>query len=79
MDISKRGFLKRSLALFTATGLAGATKDVAAVEPPDVPPWMKSPGAGLAKPSLAFCITASSRPCCCPHSVKSRLELPERK
>jgi len=47
MDISKRGFLKRSLALFTATGLAGATKDVAAVEPPDVPPWMKSPGAGF--------------------------------
>src|SRR5437868_13721817 len=47
MDISKRGFLKRSLARFTAAGLAGATKDVAAVEPPDVPPWMKSPGAGF--------------------------------
>jgi sulfane dehydrogenase subunit SoxC len=47
MDISKRGFLKRSLALLAATGVAGATRDAAAVEPPDVPPSMKSPGAGF--------------------------------
>ena len=49
MDGSKRTFLKRSLALFTATGLVSATKDVAAFEPPDVPPWMKSPGAGFSE------------------------------
>jgi len=47
MDITKRGFLKRTLALLAATGLTSVARDGAAVEPPDVPPWMKSPGAGF--------------------------------
>jgi sulfane dehydrogenase subunit SoxC len=48
MDPSKRSFLKRSLTLLTAGGLIGrGIKDVEAAEPPDTPPWMKSPGAGF--------------------------------
>ena len=47
MDRSKRGFLKRSLAFLAAGAVTGASKDAAAFEPPDVPPWMKSPGAGF--------------------------------
>jgi sulfane dehydrogenase subunit SoxC len=48
MDSSKRTFLKRSLAFLTASGLiARGAREAAAVEPPDIPPWMKSPGAGF--------------------------------
>ena len=48
MDSSKRTFLKRSLALLTASGLiARGAREVEAVEPPDIPPWMKSPGVGF--------------------------------
>ncbi len=45
---SRRGFLKRSAALLAAAGLVGRRPDVAAAaEPPEVPPWMKGPGAGF--------------------------------
>jgi sulfane dehydrogenase subunit SoxC len=48
MDDSKRSFLKRALGLIAATGVvAGGAKRVEAVDPPDVPPWMKAPGAGM--------------------------------
>jgi len=48
MDSSKRTFLKRSIALLTASGLiARGARDVGAAEPPDIPPWMKSPGVGF--------------------------------
>jgi len=48
MDEAKRSFLKRSIALLGASGLlTSRTKGAVAAEPPDVPPWMKSPGAGL--------------------------------
>jgi sulfane dehydrogenase subunit SoxC len=50
MDASKRKFLKRSVALLGASGLVTTgSKDVGAVEPPEVPPWMKSPGAGMSE------------------------------
>jgi len=48
MDPSKRRFLKRSVVLLGASGLVtSGSKKAAAFEPPDVPPWMKSPGAGF--------------------------------
>src|SRR5436309_1139947 len=48
MDPSKRRFLKRSVVLLGASGLVtSGSKEVGAFEPPDVPPWMKSPGAGF--------------------------------
>jgi sulfane dehydrogenase subunit SoxC len=48
MDEGKRSFLKRSIALLGASGLLTSwTKGAVAAEPPDVPPWMKSPGAGF--------------------------------
>jgi sulfane dehydrogenase subunit SoxC len=48
MDEAKRSFLKRSIALLGATGLlTSRTKGAVAAEPPEVPPWMKSPGAGF--------------------------------
>jgi sulfane dehydrogenase subunit SoxC len=48
MDEGKRSFLKRGIALLGASGLlTSRTKGAAAAEPPDVPPWMKSPGAGF--------------------------------
>src|SRR5213596_2173870 len=48
MDPSKRRFLKRSVVLLGASGLVtSGSKEAAAFEPPDVPPWMKSPGAGF--------------------------------
>ena len=48
MDSSKRTFLKRGLALLTAGGLiARGAKEVVAAGPPDIPPWMKSPGVGF--------------------------------
>src|SRR5437763_15207997 len=48
MDEGKRSFLKRGIALLGASGLlTSRTKGAAAAEPPDVPPWMKSPGAAF--------------------------------
>jgi sulfane dehydrogenase subunit SoxC len=48
MDVSKRSFLKRSLAVLAGSGLiARGAKNAVAADPPDVPPWMKSPGAGF--------------------------------
>jgi sulfane dehydrogenase subunit SoxC len=46
--VSRRGFLRRAAGLFAATGLlARGTGASAAGEPPEVPPWMKAPGAGF--------------------------------
>jgi sulfane dehydrogenase subunit SoxC len=48
MEGGRRGFLKRSIALLAASGLISRTaKDAGAAEALDVPPWMKSPGAGF--------------------------------
>src|SRR2546421_7248595 len=48
MDEAKRSFLKRSIALLAASGLlTSRPRGAVAAEPPDVPPWMKSPGAGF--------------------------------
>ena len=48
MDKSKRRFIKQSVGLLAATGLvAGGAKHAAAAEPPEVPPSMKGPGAGM--------------------------------
>ena len=48
MRVSRRGFLKRAAAVLAATGLIGrGTEELAAAEPPVVPPWMKAPGAGF--------------------------------
>src|SRR5689334_2758758 len=48
MEGGRRGFLKRSIALLAASGLiSGRAKDADAAEPLEVPPWMKSPGAGF--------------------------------
>jgi sulfane dehydrogenase subunit SoxC len=50
MDESKRRFLKRSVGLLAAGGLAtGGAKRTEAVEPPDVAPSMKAPGAGMSE------------------------------
>ena len=47
MDVSKRGFFKR-IALLGASGLIASEIDKAsAFDPPEVPSWMKSPGAGF--------------------------------
>jgi sulfane dehydrogenase subunit SoxC len=48
MDESKRGFVKRIVGLFAASGLVSAgAKPAEAAEPPEVPPWMKAPGVGM--------------------------------
>ncbi len=49
MDDTKRGFLKKTIGvLLGASGLlAGRAARADAAEPPDVPQWMKSPGAGF--------------------------------
>src|SRR5690242_1545505 len=48
MEGGRRGFLKRSIALLAASGLISRTaKDAGAAEALEVPPWMKSPGAGF--------------------------------
>jgi sulfane dehydrogenase subunit SoxC len=48
MDESKRSFLKRSVGLLGAAGLVATGAKIAnAIEPPDVPPSMKAPGAGM--------------------------------
>src|SRR5882672_3499774 len=48
MDESKRRFIKQSVGVLAASGLvAGGAKHAGAVEPPEVPPSMKGPGAGM--------------------------------
>ena len=48
MDGSKRSFLKRIAGLLAASGLAAVgPRGSEAVELPDVPPWMKTPGTGM--------------------------------
>src|SRR5262245_46159136 len=48
MNLSKRSVLKHSAALVAAVSLLGRRiATAAAEEPPDIPPWMKSPGAGF--------------------------------
>ena len=48
MDKSKRRFIKQTFGLMAATSLvAGGTKHAAAAGPPEVPPSMKGPGAGM--------------------------------
>jgi sulfane dehydrogenase subunit SoxC len=50
MDESKRRFIKRGIGMLAATGLMrGGVKDAEAVEPPDVAPSMKAPGAGMSE------------------------------
>jgi sulfane dehydrogenase subunit SoxC len=45
---SRRGFLKRAAALLAATGLVGRGPAAAvAADPPELPSWMKAPGAGF--------------------------------
>jgi sulfane dehydrogenase subunit SoxC len=47
MDSARRSFLTRALALLGASGLAA--RPVQAAGPPEVPPSMKSPGAGMSE------------------------------
>jgi sulfane dehydrogenase subunit SoxC len=47
MDGARRRFLEWSLGLLAASGLMARRYEAAAAEPPEVPPWMKSPGAGF--------------------------------
>src|SRR5262245_4601338 len=48
MDESKRTFIKQGMGLLATTGLvAGGVKQGHAVEPPEIPPSMKVPGAGM--------------------------------
>ena len=48
MDESKRRFIKRGVGLLAAGGLTAVNgKHAEAVEPPEVPPSMKVPGAGM--------------------------------
>jgi sulfane dehydrogenase subunit SoxC len=50
MDLRRRTFLKRSVALLGAGGLGTASVARAEAEaPPETPPWMKSPGAGMSE------------------------------
>jgi sulfane dehydrogenase subunit SoxC len=50
MDASKRRFIKQSARLLAASGLmAGGARHADAVEPPNVPPSMKVPGAGMSE------------------------------
>jgi len=50
MDLRRRTFLKHSVALLGAGGLGTASVARAAAEaPPETPPWMKSPGAGMSE------------------------------
>ena len=50
MDASKRRFIKQGARLLAASGLmAGGARHADAVEPPNVPPSMKVPGAGMSE------------------------------
>jgi len=44
---SKRRFIKRSVGLLASGLVAGGAKHAAAAEPPEIPPSMKGPGAGM--------------------------------
>jgi sulfane dehydrogenase subunit SoxC len=47
---SRRRFLKHALAWLGASGLAAGSGQAAeAFEPPETPPWMKAPGAGMSE------------------------------
>ena len=49
-DLPRRAFLKQGVALLGAGGLGAASVAGAeAAGPPDSPPWMKSPGAGMSE------------------------------
>jgi sulfane dehydrogenase subunit SoxC len=47
VDGARRRFLEWSIGLLAASGVMTRRQEVAAAEPPEVPPWMKSPGAGF--------------------------------
>ena len=48
MDESKRSFIKQTIGVMAASGLAGGgAKPTEAAEPPEIPASMKSPGAGM--------------------------------
>jgi sulfane dehydrogenase subunit SoxC len=48
--VTRRTFLTRGATAFGAAGLAASARSVAqAIEPPEIPPWMKSPGAGMSE------------------------------
>src|SRR5258705_13822983 len=50
MDESKRRFIKQSVGFLAASGLvAGRSTDAEAAEPPEDPPSMKIPGAGMSE------------------------------
>ena len=50
MDASKRRFIKQSVGVLAAGGLVAAGEQrAAAVEPPEIPPSMKGPGAGMSE------------------------------
>ncbi len=50
MDRWRRSFLKRGIALLGAGGLGAASAGRADAQgPPETPPWMKSPGAGMSE------------------------------
>jgi sulfane dehydrogenase subunit SoxC len=47
VDGARRRFLEWSIGLLAASGVMTRRQEASAAEPPDVPPWMKSPGAGF--------------------------------
>ena len=47
MNGTRRRFLEWSIGVLAATGVLTRGREAAAADPPDVPPWMKSPGAGF--------------------------------
>jgi sulfane dehydrogenase subunit SoxC len=47
MDGARRRFLEWSIGLLAASGVMTRRQEASATEPPEVPPWMKSPGAGF--------------------------------
>ena len=47
MNESKRRFIKKSAGLLASGLVAGGTRRAAAAEPPEIPPSMKGPGAGM--------------------------------
>ena len=50
MDLRRRTFLKHSVALLGTGGLGTASVARAEADgPPETPPWMKSPGAGMSE------------------------------
>src|SRR5262247_524795 len=49
VDRSKRRFIKRSVGLLASGLAAGGVRRAAAAEPPEIPPSMKMPGAGMSE------------------------------